>query len=148
MGKTEAVSIIYVCMFICLSVFVSLCLFKSVAVSISINAINRPAFLLFSYLPVQSLLLSSHVSLIPLYINPCALKSAHATHTNTHTQTLIHRNSHIHLRSLIFQERDYRRRVENYTTIFEPLDQKEMLAERNYSYFKCDHSRHHFVVSE
>ena len=45
------------------------------------------------------------------------------------------------------QERDYRRRVENYTTIFEPLDQSEMVAERSYSYFKCDHSRHHFVVS-
>lgn len=47
----------------------------------------------------------------------------------------------------ISQERDYRRRVENYTTIFEPLDQSEMVAERSYSYFKCDHSRHHFVVS-
>ena len=47
---------------------------------------------------------------------------------------------------MYLQEKDYRRRVENYITIFEPLDQAEMTGERDYSYFKCDHSRHHFVV--
>jgi hypothetical protein len=43
------------------------------------------------------------------------------------------------------QELDYRRRVGNYETTYEPLDTPGG-GEENYSYFKCDHSRHHFVV--
>lgn len=42
---------------------------------------------------------------------------------------------------------DYRRRVDNYSTIFEPIDDSQCHpVESKWSYFKCDHSRHHFVV--
>ena len=44
-------------------------------------------------------------------------------------------------------ELDYRRRVDNYQSIFEPIDADlQHPIESKWSYFKCDHFRHHFVV--
>lgn len=44
-------------------------------------------------------------------------------------------------------EQDLRRRVANYRKIFESIDAQESHAvESKWSYFKCDHSRQHFVI--
>mmetsp|Transcript_16932 Transcript_16932/g.12109 ORF Transcript_16932/g.12109 Transcript_16932/m.12109 type:complete len:511 (-) Transcript_16932:79-1611(-) len=44
-------------------------------------------------------------------------------------------------------ERDYRRRVEIFRAIFEPLDHDYYASiEQRWSYLKCDHSKQHFVV--
>ena len=42
---------------------------------------------------------------------------------------------------------DFRRRVSNYTGVYEPIDPGlDHPVEGKWSYFKCDHSKHHFVV--
>lgn len=42
---------------------------------------------------------------------------------------------------------DFRRRVRNYTGVYEPIDPGlDHPVEGKWSYFKCDHSKHHFVV--
>jgi 6-phosphofructo-2-kinase/Histidine phosphatase superfamily (branch 1) len=44
-------------------------------------------------------------------------------------------------------EIDYRRRVDKYRAFFEPIDMSgSHPVESKWSYFKCDHSRQHFVV--
>lgn len=42
---------------------------------------------------------------------------------------------------------DYRQRIENYQTYYEPLDSGDNHpVEKKWTYMKCDHSVHHFVV--
>jgi 6-phosphofructo-2-kinase len=44
-------------------------------------------------------------------------------------------------------EEDYRQRVEKYRAIFEPINEDlNHPVESRWSYFKCDHSSHHYVV--
>lgn len=44
-------------------------------------------------------------------------------------------------------EQDYRQRIEKYRTIFETIDEGlHHPIESRWSYFKCDHSDHHYVV--
>lgn len=44
-------------------------------------------------------------------------------------------------------ETDYRRRIDMYATTFEAIDKDlKHPVESKWSYFKCDHSNHHFVV--
>jgi len=42
-------------------------------------------------------------------------------------------------------ELDYARRVDKYASVFEPIDESHPVESR-WSFFKCDHSREHFVV--
>jgi len=46
-----------------------------------------------------------------------------------------------------FQEIDYRKKVEKFKAVFEPLDSGDNSAiESRWPYIKCDHSIQHFVV--
>jgi len=64
-----------------------------------------------------------------------------------HYRTTVHYSADYVGQSDAQSEADFRKKIEKYKALFEPLDSGAYSAvEKNWSYMKCDHSKKHFVV--